>query len=123
MIWDTLIWRLECSNRSKIRSAQKCNPCLRYELSPMSPGRTLKLMVGLGGLEPPTSPLSGARSSHLSYRPVWNGLCNLNTPPWFLLTSTLQPLTCSKLLHKTHVRHRPALWSFLDGPELGFIAA
>src|SRR6516162_11787496 len=28
------------------------------------------LMVGLGGLEPPTSPLSGARSSHLSYRPV-----------------------------------------------------
>src|SRR6267154_4964925 len=32
-------------------------------------------MVGLGGLEPPTSPLSGARSSHLSYRPQhrrWN---------------------------------------------------
>ena len=26
-------------------------------------------MVGLGGLEPPTSPLSGARSNHLSYRP------------------------------------------------------
>ena len=26
--------------------------------------------MGLGGLEPPTSPLSGARSSHLSYRPV-----------------------------------------------------
>jgi hypothetical protein len=29
----------------------------------------LRQMVGLGGLEPPTSPLSGARSSHLSYRP------------------------------------------------------
>jgi hypothetical protein len=27
------------------------------------------VMVGLGGLEPPTSPLSGARSNHLSYRP------------------------------------------------------
>ena len=27
-------------------------------------------MVGLGGLEPPTSPLSGVRSSHLSYRPA-----------------------------------------------------
>jgi hypothetical protein len=27
-------------------------------------------MVGLGGLEPPTSPLSGARSNHLSYRPM-----------------------------------------------------
>ena len=30
-------------------------------------------MVGLGGLEPPTSPLSGARSSHLSYRPQHRG--------------------------------------------------
>ena len=29
-------------------------------------------LVGLGGLEPPTSPLSGVRSNHLSYRP---GLC------------------------------------------------
>ena len=26
-------------------------------------------VVGLGGLEPPTSPLSGVRSNHLSYRP------------------------------------------------------
>ena len=31
--------------------------------------RTLFEMVGLGGLEPPTSSLSGMRSSHLSYRP------------------------------------------------------
>ena len=27
------------------------------------------ILVGLGGLEPPTSPLSGVRSNHLSYRP------------------------------------------------------
>ena len=26
-------------------------------------------LVGLGGLEPPTSPLSGVRSNQLSYRP------------------------------------------------------
>ena len=26
-------------------------------------------MVGLGGLEPPTSRLSGVRSNHLSYKP------------------------------------------------------
>ncbi len=26
-------------------------------------------VVGLGGFEPPTSPLSGVRSNHLSYRP------------------------------------------------------
>jgi hypothetical protein len=29
-----------------------------------------KCLVGLGGLEPPTSPLSGVRSNHLSYRPI-----------------------------------------------------
>lgn len=29
-----------------------------------------KEMVGLGRLERPTSPLSGVRSNHLSYRPV-----------------------------------------------------
>ena len=28
-----------------------------------------RLVVGLGGLEPPASPLSGVRSNHLSYRP------------------------------------------------------
>ena len=27
------------------------------------------VMVGLGGVEPPTSPLSGVRSNQLSYRP------------------------------------------------------
>ena len=27
------------------------------------------IMVGLGGFEPPTSPLSGVRSNQLSYRP------------------------------------------------------
>ena len=29
-----------------------------------------RLMVGLGGLEPPTSRLSGVRSNHLSYKPM-----------------------------------------------------
>ena len=32
-------------------------------------------MVGLDGLEPSTSPLSGVRSSHLSYRPRNEELC------------------------------------------------
>ena len=31
-------------------------------------------MVGLGGLEPPASPLSGVRSNQLSYRPNLAGL-------------------------------------------------
>ena len=29
-----------------------------------------KRLVGLGGLEPPTSRLSGVRSNHLSYKPI-----------------------------------------------------
>ena len=38
------------------------------------------VMVGLGGLEPPASPLSGVRSNHLSYRP--GNLCiNKKTSP------------------------------------------
>ena len=35
----------------------------------------LKSLVGLGGVEPPTSPLSGVRSNQLSYRPELNLLC------------------------------------------------
>ena len=34
------------------------------------------MMVGRGGLEPPTSRLSGVRSNHLSYRPKL--ICNAN---------------------------------------------
>ena len=36
----------------------------------LSPQIGIKLMVGLSGLEPPTSRLSGVRSNQLSYRPI-----------------------------------------------------
>src|SRR6266571_2830921 len=52
MIWDTSIWRLGCSNRSKIRSAQKCYLCLRYVVSPMCPGRTQNVWGGRWDLNP-----------------------------------------------------------------------
>jgi hypothetical protein len=39
-------------------------------------GHSRPIRVGLGRLERPTSPLSGVRSNHLSYRPV-----NGNNPP------------------------------------------
>ena len=48
---------------------------------PTVPFASFSLMVGLSGLEPPTSPLSGVRSNHLSYRPsvgvvlLSNNLC------------------------------------------------
>ena len=43
------------------------------------PGMGERKLVGLGGLEPPTSPLSGARSSHLSYRPACRVANNCST--------------------------------------------
>src|ERR1700730_6180865 len=36
----TLIWRKKLCSLSTTLLAQKCNLCLRYDLSPMSPGRT-----------------------------------------------------------------------------------
>jgi hypothetical protein len=45
------------------------------------------MMVGLGGLEPPTSPLSGVRSNHLSYRPGYQQYDLLNNQ--FLLKADL----------------------------------
>ena len=42
----------------------------RQALSQLSYGPAiLNRLVGLGGFEPPTSPLSGVRSNQLSYRP------------------------------------------------------
>ena len=40
----------------------------RFGLIPMT---SFGSLVGSSGLEPPTSRLSGARSNHLSYEPVW----------------------------------------------------
>src|SRR6185437_15944371 len=48
---------------------------------------TAARMVGLGGLEPPASPLSGVRSNHLSYRPMMqpcssNEAAVVRSRPW-----------------------------------------
>ena len=50
-------------------------------------------MVGLGGLEPPTSPLSGARSNHLSYRPIGGGACRDRTDDPLLAKQVLSQLS------------------------------
>jgi hypothetical protein len=42
------------------------------------------LVVGLGGVEPPTSPLSGVRSNHLSYRPSRAGKSAENLGDFFV---------------------------------------
>ena len=50
-------------------------------------------MVGLGGLEPPASPLSGVRSNHLSYRP--NAACPSAAPDWWSQSgSNRRPPAC-----------------------------
>ena len=49
---------------------RRCRP--RRRISPRKRVRQTTV-VGLGGLEPPASPLSGVRSNHLSYRPVDRG--------------------------------------------------
>ena len=49
-------------------------------------------MVGLGGLEPPTSPLSGVRSNHLSYRPEFFGL--IGKAWWSQSGSNRRPPAC-----------------------------
>ena len=41
------------------------------------------LLVGLDGLEPSTSRLSGARSSHLSYRPLYSSVVVVRVHLWW----------------------------------------
>ena len=52
-------------------------------------------MVGLGGLEPPTSRLSGVRSNHLSYKPmtVNGGDEEIRTPDLLLARQALSQLS------------------------------
>ena len=52
-------------------------------------------MVGLGGLEPPTSRLSGVRSNHLSYEPIFVLLSGVVRVPLSHLVeiSGIEPLT------------------------------
>src|SRR5580700_8797447 len=55
-LWSTIsatsIWRKKLCSLSTTLLAQKCNLCLRYDLSPMSPGRTRDLMAERVGFEP-----------------------------------------------------------------------
>ena len=54
-------------------------------------------MVGLGGLEPPTSRLSGVRSNHLSYKPphifIYGGDEEIRTPDPLLARQVLSQLS------------------------------
>jgi hypothetical protein len=53
------------------------------------------ILVGLGRVELPTSPLSGVRSSHLSYRPGWLRI-NQNVPEHKKLVVRRRSIVVSK---------------------------
>ena len=77
-------------------------PTLRLRYSIL--GRPNFGLVGLDGLEPSTSRLSGARSSHLSYRPVFLRLFSSSISQGFTLDGgdegirTLDPLLAGQVL-------------------------
>ena len=63
------------------RRIELLTPCVQSRCSPSwanTPSVYINSMVGLNGLEPTTSPLSGVRSNHLSYRPMSIELLNYN---------------------------------------------
>ena len=72
-------------------------PVARKNSSALVPRASSLILVGLGGFEPPTSPLSGVRSNQLSYRPklatVDQAICVSACETWLcsLLKEVIQP--------------------------------
>jgi hypothetical protein len=58
---------LRCKHENFSNPGKSLWSIIFYASSVLTTSR--RILVGLGGLEPPTSPLSGVRSNHLSYRP------------------------------------------------------
>ena len=56
-------------------------------------------MVGLNGLEPSTSRLSGVRSNHLSYRPKYGGGKEIRTPDPLRARQVLSQLSYTPILY------------------------
>ena len=59
---------IRCQSPSDWTAKYGAKPVLGGQI--VSPGFRVAHLVGRGGLEPPTSRLSGVRSNHLSYRPT-----------------------------------------------------
>ena len=73
--------------------------CCVFACSRLCCSRPRHQVVGLGGLEPPASPLSGVRSNHLSYRPKvkpkTGGACRDRTDDPLLAKQVLSQLSYS----------------------------
>src|SRR2546430_13126160 len=91
---------------------------LWVEICGTTPHNLLKQMVGLGGLEPPTSPLSGARSSHLSYRPQHrSGTAHNHLIVWWFSVFR----NCAEILvwYKTAISPTRLLCTISESPSVG----
>jgi hypothetical protein len=62
-------WSQTGSNRRPHACKARALPTELWPQGVSAEGRASRVVVGLGRLERPTSPLSGVRSNHLSYRP------------------------------------------------------
>jgi hypothetical protein len=103
-------WSLSGSNRRP----EACKAtALPAELRPHVPRRNNSIMVGLGRLERPTSPLSGVRSNHLSYRPEPRRFYapNLNASTTRLRRAMI-PRRVSSMKKEKRRRRRPAIQGF-----------
>ena len=125
---------VRCVKRHKLvemRRIELLTPCLQGRCSPSwatPPDRILYVanfsfakgaLVGLSGLEPPTSRLSGVRSNRLSYRPMqgfFNGFLSsfplllfLNILLWMFNLSIVHSKTNSTFLVSTNISIRPTL--------------
>ena len=78
-------------------------------------------MVGLGGLEPPTSRLSGVRSSRLSYKPGISQRIILWQPDGSLVVIPFKEFLLRKEVIQPHLPIRLPCYDFtpITGPTLG----
>ena len=76
----------------------------------------VQYLVGLSGLEPLTSRLSGVRSNQLSYRPEIGGAEENRTPAPLLAKQVLSQLSYTPTLSRFGLAYLFEV-SFLQGPQ------
>ena len=65
--------------------------------------------MGLSGLEPPTSRLSGVRSNQLSYRPIYGGDEEIRTPDPLLARQVLSQLSYTPIYREVFSQNQTML--------------